>query len=62
PYNQGRSYTGKEGKPTVGYQVTVNHAGRVLAVTEGFTGSTNDKTIICCDEAVDRIRTDKQYA
>ncbi|CAM9731337.1 unnamed protein product [Pylaiella littoralis] len=39
PYNQGRSYTGKECKPTVGYQVTVNHAGRVLAVTEGFTGS-----------------------
>ncbi|CAM9181849.1 unnamed protein product, partial [Pylaiella littoralis] len=42
PYNQARSYTGKEGKPTVGYQVTVDHTGRVLAVTEGFTGSTND--------------------
>ncbi|CAN0441290.1 unnamed protein product, partial [Pylaiella littoralis] len=61
PYNQARSYTGKEGKPTIGYQVTVNHAGRVLAVTEGFTGSTNDKTIICWDAAVDRIRKDKQY-
>lgn len=61
PYNQARSYTGKEGKPTVAYQVTVNHAGRVLAVTEGFTGSTNDKTIINWDAAVDKIRTDKQY-
>ena len=46
PYNQARLYTGKEGVPTVGYQVTVNHAGRAVAVTEGFTGSTNDKTII----------------
>ncbi|CAM9914719.1 unnamed protein product [Pylaiella littoralis] len=61
PYNQARSYTGKEGKPTVGYQVTVDHTGRVLAVTEGFTGSTNDKTIICWDAAVDQIRRDKQY-
>ncbi|CAN0345009.1 unnamed protein product, partial [Pylaiella littoralis] len=60
PYNQARSYTGKEGKPTVWYQVTVNHTGRVLAVTEGFTGSTNDKTIICWDAAVDQIRRDKQ--
>ena len=62
PYNQQRSYTGKEGKPTIAYQVTVSHSGRVLAVTEGFTGSTNDKTIICWDDAVRRIREDSQYA
>ena len=61
PYNQARSYTGKEGVPTVEYQVTVNHAGRAVAVTEGFTGSTNDKTIICWDAAVERIRNVKQY-
>ncbi|CAN0370454.1 unnamed protein product, partial [Ectocarpus fasciculatus] len=61
PYNLARSYTGKEGVPTVGYQVTVNHAGRAIAVTEGFTGSTNDKTIVCWDAAVEKIRTDKQY-
>ncbi|CAB1096709.1 unnamed protein product [Ectocarpus sp. CCAP 1310/34] len=41
--------------------VTVNHAGRAIVVTEGFTGSTNDKTIICWDAAVEKIRTDKQY-
>ncbi|CAM9767760.1 unnamed protein product, partial [Hapterophycus canaliculatus] len=41
PYNQARSYGGKEGASTVGYQVTVNHAGRALAVTKGFTDSTN---------------------
>ena len=55
PYNQ-------EGQPTIAYQVTVSHSGRVLAVTEGFTGSTNDKTIICGDAAVDMIRNDSRYA
>ena len=58
---QSSPYTGKEGKPTVAYQVTVNHSGRVLAPTEGFIGSTNDKTIICWDAAVDQIRKDKKY-
>lgn len=61
PYNQARMYTGKEGKPTIAYQVTVDHSGRVLAVTPGFTGATNDKTIIRFDKAVTRIRTDPIY-
>ena len=61
PYNQARSYTGKGGKSTVAYQVTVNPSGRVLAVTEGFTGSTNDKTTICWDAAVDHIRKNNKY-
>ena len=60
-YNQARSYTGKEGKPVVAYQVTVNHPGRVLAATAGFTGSTKDKTIICRDAAAGQIRKDKKY-
>ena len=61
PSKQVGSYTGKEGKPTVAYQVTVNHSRRVLAATEGFTGSTKDKTIICWDAAVDQIRKDTKY-
>ncbi|CAN0414918.1 unnamed protein product, partial [Ectocarpus sp. 12 AP-2014] len=61
PYIFARSYTGKEGVPTTGYQVTVSHAGREIAVTEGLTGSTNDKTIICWDAAVEKIRTNKQF-
>ncbi|CAM9724983.1 unnamed protein product, partial [Ectocarpus sp. 4 AP-2014] len=61
PYNQARMYTGKEGKPTVAFQVTVDHSGRVLAVTRGFTGATNDKTIIRYDTAVTCIRTDPVY-
>ena len=61
PYNQLRAYTGKEGEPTVGFQVTVDHTKRALAVTSGFTGSTNDKTIIRYDSAVTRIRKDATY-
>lgn len=61
PHSQARSYTGKEGFPTIAYQVTVDHSGRALAVTKGFTGSTNDKTIIRFDSAVTKIRTDPEY-
>lgn len=61
PYNRARAYTGKEGKPTIAYQVTVDHTGRVLAATPGFAGATNDKTIIRFDKAVTRIRTGPTY-
>ncbi|CAM9719025.1 unnamed protein product [Pylaiella littoralis] len=61
PYNQARSFTGKEGYPTVAYQVTVDHTKCAVAVTPGFTGSTNDKTIIQFDSAETRIRNDPIY-
>ncbi|CAN0506339.1 unnamed protein product, partial [Scytosiphon promiscuus] len=32
-YNLGRSYTGKEGFPTIAYQATVGHSGRALPIT-----------------------------
>ncbi|CAB1096341.1 unnamed protein product [Ectocarpus sp. CCAP 1310/34] len=35
PFTLGRSYTGKEGFPTIAYQVTVDHAGRAIAITSG---------------------------
>ena len=61
PFTLGRSFTGKEGFPTIAFQVTVDHAGRALAVTSGFTGATNDKTIIRYDAAVNKINNDNQY-
>ena len=61
PYSQARNYTGKEGFPTIAYQLTVDHSGRALAVTEGFEGSQNDKTIIRYDAAVKMIRDNPQY-
>ncbi|CAN0369467.1 unnamed protein product, partial [Discosporangium mesarthrocarpum] len=39
-------YTGKEGFPSIAYQVTVYHTGCALAVTAGFAGATSDKTIV----------------
>lgn len=60
-YSLLRSFTGKEGFPTIAYQVTVDHTGRVLAVTEGFPGAQNDKTIIRYDAAVKSIREDPAY-
>lgn len=61
PFTLGRSFTGKEGFPTLAFEVTVDHAGRAIGVTQGFTGATNDKTIVRYDAAVGSIRTNKQY-
>ncbi|CAB1100705.1 unnamed protein product [Ectocarpus sp. CCAP 1310/34] len=58
PFTLGRPFTGKEGFPTIAYEVTVDHAGRTLAVANGFTGATNDKTTIRYDSGVNNIRTE----
>ena len=55
------SHTGEEGYPTIAYQATVDHTGRVLSVTKGFPGAQNDKTIIRYDAAVQRVREDTRY-
>ncbi|CAN0331618.1 unnamed protein product [Pylaiella littoralis] len=59
PFTLGRSFTGKEGFPTLAFEVTVDHAGRAIGVTQGFTGATNDKTIVRYDAAVQTIRNNK---
>ena len=61
PTSHARTYTGKEGFPTVAFQATVDHSGRILAVTKGFAGATNDKTIIRYDLAVSMIKKDPIY-
>ncbi|CAN0410174.1 unnamed protein product, partial [Pylaiella littoralis] len=61
PFTLGRSFTGKEGFPTLAFEVTVDHAGRAIGVTQGFTGATNDKTIVRYDAAVQTIRNNKVY-
>ena len=42
-------YTGKEGYPTIAYEMTCSHDGRILYCTPGFYGSQNDKSIIRFD-------------
>jgi hypothetical protein len=40
---------GKEGFPTLAFQVVVDHSKRVLSVSQSFTGNINDKTICVND-------------
>ena len=50
--------TGKEGYPSIAYNVICDHQGRALAVLTGAYGSTNDKTIVRFDDFVDDVRCD----
>lgn len=61
PFSMQRSYTGKEGYPTLAYQATVDHTGRVLGVTPGFAGAQNDKTIARFDPTIEQVRDNPLY-
>jgi hypothetical protein len=50
------TYTGKEKKATVAYEVTVNHSGKVLYISAGHPGSRNDKTIVKTDKLVMNLK------
>ena len=54
-------YKGKEGYPTVAYNVTVDHSKRVMAVHGAFPGARNDKTIARTDPAVRAVRFHPLY-
>ena len=54
-------HVGKEGFPTRVYEVVVDNTRRIRAVTPGFPGARNDKTIVRNDRAVYRIRTETKY-
>lgn len=49
-------YTGKEKVPTVAYEVTVDHVGKCLHVSEGHPGSRSDKTIVKTDEFLQAMK------
>lgn len=55
PAGQQSFYIGKDGKPTVAFEVTCNHHRRILHVTDGHPGSRNDKYIAKTDEFVQAI-------
>ncbi|CAN0441567.1 unnamed protein product [Discosporangium mesarthrocarpum] len=55
PASHATCYRGKEGYPSIAYQVTVDYSGRALAVTEGFARAKNDKVIIHFDRFCDRV-------
>ena len=49
-------YTGKEKVPTIAYEVTVDHVGKCLFVSQGHPGSRSDKTIVETDDLMQAIR------
>ena len=53
--------TGKEGYPTLAYNVICDHRGRAIAIMPSAYGTMNDKTIVKSDEAVEKIRTDPLF-
>lgn len=52
---------GKEEYPTLVFNVTVSHSGRVLSVTKSFWGARNDKTIVRYDQHIMNIKNNKIY-
>ena len=57
PFAYRKSFTGKEGYPTLGFNVTVGHDLRILHVCSMFAGRFNDKTKVLYDEYVKRLRS-----
>ena len=53
------TYSGKEKKATIAYEVTVNHSGRCLHISDGHPGSRNDRTIVKTDKLVMDLKNSK---
>ena len=51
------AYIGKEGIPTVSYEVTDRHDRWIMAASQGFAGSWNDKTIYAPQTKILESRT-----
>lgn len=58
---EGFLHRGKEGFPTLSYEVTVDHTSKIIAVTHGFPGTRNDRTIVRFDGFVTDIHEGLKY-
>ena len=56
PSRRAMQHTGKEGCPTLSFEVVVDHCRRIQSATLGFAGSVNDKTIVRFDGYVKKLR------
>ena len=61
PAGERSQHKGKEGFPTLSYEVTVDHCKKVIAVTEGHPGVRNDKTIVKFDGFMSSIHDGNLY-
>ena len=55
-------HKGKEGYPTISYEVTVDHTSKIISATKGFPGAKNDKTIVRFDGFVSAIHDEDLYS
>lgn len=62
PSGERSCHKGKEGYPTLSYEVTVDHTKRIIAATAGHPGARNDKTIVRFDGFVTQIHNGELYA
>lgn len=54
-------YCGSSGKPTLSYEMVVDHSRRVHSMTAGFPGATNDKTICKLDGFITALHNEELY-
>ena len=54
-------HKGKEGFPTLSYEVTVDHTSKIIAVTHGYPGTRSDRTIVRFDGFVTDIHDGIKY-
>jgi hypothetical protein len=54
-------FQGKEGFPTIVFNVTVTHDGKAMHVSSSAYGSCNDKTLVRFDEFIHLLRTHPRY-
>lgn len=55
-------YVGKEGYPTVAYEVVCTHTRKIIACSKGFAGADPDKTIVQYDAFIQSIKNKVKYA
>ena len=60
PFKHKNQFTGKETKPTIGFNFTVDHNKRIMNITHIFAGRYNDKTKLLADEYVHRLKSGKE--
>ena len=57
-----RTRAGKEGFPSIAYQMHCDHSGYITHVCPGAYGACNDKTIVRFDSFIQILRSGKKYA
>lgn len=62
PSGERSLHKGKEGYPTLSYEVSVDHTKRIIAATQGHPGARNDKTIVKFDGFVTDIFQKRLYS